>query len=65
MVKVSKKVLEQLETIRSGGTHNMFDYHGVMREAYDNGFYELVTWMVDNKKDYIRGIFQGFEEVQQ
>jgi len=65
MVKVSKKVLEQLETIRSGGTHNMFDYHGVMREAYDNGLYELVTWMVDNKKDYIRGIFQGFEEVQQ
>lgn len=65
MVKVSKKVLEQLETIRSGGTHNMFDYHGVMREAYDNGFHELVAWMVDNKEDYGRGIFQGFEEVQQ
>lgn len=65
MVKVSRKVLEQLETIRSGGTHNMFDYHGVMREAYDNGFHELVTWMVDNKEDYGRGIFQGFEEVQQ
>ena len=65
MVKVSKKVLEQLETIRSGGTHNMFDYHGVMREAYDSGFHELVAWMVDNKEDYGKGIFQGFEEVQQ
>lgn len=65
MIKVSKKVLEQLEAIRSGGTHNMFDYYGVMMEAYDNEFYELVTWMFNNEKDYIRGIFQGFEEVQQ
>lgn len=62
MIKVSKRVLEQLEAIRLEGKHNMFDYHGVMREAYDNEFYELVAWMADNKADYGKGIFQGFKE---
>lgn len=60
MVEVSQTVLDQLKAIRRGGKHNMLDYDGVMAEAFANEYHELVVWMHENKKDYARGVFEGF-----
>ena len=60
-IKVPKEVLAGLEEIRESGLTNMLDYHQVMRLAFDMRHYVLVDWMNDNKKLYVKGIFEGFE----
>lgn len=60
-VKVPVSVLEALEAIRKEGNVNMLDRQGVQIEASDAGEYETVIWIEDNKKEYSRGIFEGFE----
>lgn len=61
-IKVSKAVLEGLAFCRDSGKYNMFEFHNVHRLAFDNGYFETVDWMENNKNLYIRGIYQGFEE---
>lgn len=60
-IKVSKKVYEGLEFVRESGLTNMFDYHAVQHIAFDNNYYETVDWMENNKTEYAKGIFEGFE----
>jgi len=60
-VKVSSKVLEGLEAVRSSGQINMLDRPGVQKIAHDMGYHDTVLWIEENKKDYARGIFEGFE----
>ena len=60
-VKVSQKVLDGLEFVRDSGLTNMFDYNTVQRIAFDNDYFETVTWMEENKDVYVQGIFSGFE----
>ena len=60
-IGVPEQVLEDLKEIRESGKLNMFDYHGVMRIAHNNDIHETVLWMHDHKKEYGRGIFQGFK----
>lgn len=60
MVKVDKKVLEQLENIVNEGNYNMFNYHAVLEEASNLGYYALVDWMANNKEEYLNGILKGF-----
>lgn len=61
MITVPKKVLEQLDVIRTEGKFNMFEFNNVQREALEKRFFEAVTWMQDNKADYAKGILDGFK----
>lgn len=54
-----KKVQDQILAIRDTGLTNMFDVGMVQRLAFDRGFYELVAFVEDHKKEYINFIFTG------
>ena len=53
------KVKEQILAIRDTGLTNMFDLPVVQRLAYERDFYELVCWLEDHKKEYVRFILTG------
>ena len=53
------KVKEQILAIRDTGLTNMFDLPVVQRLAYERDFYELVCWIEDHKKEYVRFILTG------
>lgn len=56
---MDEKVKEQILAIRDTGLTNMFDLPVVQRLAYERDFYELVCWLEDNKKEYVRFILTG------
>ena len=56
---MTEKVREQILAIRDTGLTNMFDLPVVQRLAYDRGYYELVCWMEDHRKEYVRFIMTG------
>lgn len=33
--------------LQAKGTHNMLDYHGIRRTAYDDGLYEFIVYTED------------------
>lgn len=51
-VKIGQTALSQLLMIRDLGETNMFAFNTVQRIAYENDFYELVTWMEEHKDEY-------------
>ena len=53
------KVKEQILAIRDTGLTNMFDIPMVQRLAYDRGFYELVCWLEEHRKEYTHFILTG------
>ncbi len=53
------KVKEQILAIRDTGLTNMFDIPMVQRLAYDRGFYELVCWLEEHRKEYAHFILTG------
>ena len=53
------KVKEQILAIRDTGLTNMFDILMVQRLAYDRGFYELVCWIEEHRKEYTHFILTG------
>ena len=53
---MTDKIKEQILAIRDTGETNMFDITRVQRMAYDRGFYELVLFLEDPKKEYDRFI---------
>ena len=53
------KVKEQILAIRETGLTNMFDLPVVQRLAYERDFYELVCWLEDHQKEYVRFILTG------
>ena len=53
------KVKEQILAIRDTGFTNMFDLPVVQRLAYERDFYELVCWLEDHQKEYVRFILTG------
>lgn len=55
-------VREQIMEIRDSGRTNMLDVNAVMRIALDEGFYELVEFLLNHKKRYVRFIFTGEDE---
>lgn len=57
--EITKKVKEQILAIRDTGLTNMFDVPMVQRLAYDQDFFELVCWLEDHKKEYVRFIMYG------
>ena len=53
------KVKEQILAIRDTGLTNMFNLPVVQRLAYERDFYELVCWLEDHQKEYVRFILTG------
>ena len=53
------KVKEQILAIRDTGLTNMFDIPVVQRLAYDRGYYELVTYLEEHRKEYVHFILTG------
>ena len=56
---MNEKIREQLMLVRSSGRTNMFDTNAVQRIAFENGFYELVNFIEENKAVYVHFIMTG------
>ena len=56
---MNKKIKEQILAIRDTGLTNMFDVVAVQRIANDMGFYELVLFLEENRKEYAHFILTG------
>ena len=54
-------IKEQILAIRDTGLTNMIDVNMVRRLAFERDFYELVCWLEDHKKEYVRFIMYGEE----
>ena len=50
---MDEKIKEQILVIRDSGVTNMFDISRVQREAFNNGFYELIMYIENKKADYV------------
>lgn len=59
---MTQTIKEQILEIRDTGLTNMFDVNTVQRLAYERDFYELVTWLEEHRKEYVRFILTGEEE---
>lgn len=58
---MTEKIEEQILAIRDTGLTNMFDVNTVQRLAYERDFYELVLFLEENNKEYVRFILYGEE----
>ena len=58
---MDEKIKEQILVIRDSGVTNMFDVSRVQREAFNNGFYELIMYIENKKADYVHFILYGEE----
>ena len=58
---MDEKIKNQILTIRDTGLTNMFDLSAVQRIADEMDFYELVTFLDEDKAKYIRFILTGEE----
>ena len=59
---MTDKVKEQILAVRDTGLTNMFDLRTVQRIAYERDFYELVTFIEEEKAAYVRFILTGGTE---
>lgn len=59
---MTDKVQKQILAIRDTGLTNMFDVFAVQRLANDMGFYELVGYLEENRKEYAQFILTGNEK---
>ena len=59
---MTEKVKEQILAIRDTGLTNMFDIPMVQRLAYERDFFELVTYLEEHRKEYVRFILTGEAE---
>ena len=56
---MSEAVKEQILAIRDTGLTNMFDVRTVQRVANDRGFYELVVYLEEHRREYAHFILSG------
>jgi len=56
------KIKEQILAVRDTGETNMFDTNAVQRIAMREGFFELVCWIEEHKREYSRFIMTGETE---
>ena len=56
------KIKEQILAIRDTALTNMFDVNMVQRIAFDNDYFELVDFIEEHKKEYVKFILEGDEE---
>lgn len=58
---MTQTIKEQILAIRDTGLTNMFDLPMVQRLAFDRGFFELVTFIEEKRKEYVHFILHGEE----
>ena len=56
---MDKKVKKQILEIRDTGLTNMFDTNMVQFLANERGYYKLVVYLEEHKKEYVRFIMFG------
>jgi len=56
---MSETVKKQILAIRDTGLTNMFDVRTVQRIANDRGFYELVVYLEEHRREYAHFILTG------
>ncbi len=56
---MDEKVREQILAIRNTGLTNMFDVPTVQRLAFERNYFELVCYLEDHVKEYVRFILYG------
>ena len=56
---MSNTVRDQILAIRDTGRTNMLDVNMVQRIAFESGYYELVDYIEENRKEYVQFIFTG------
>lgn len=59
---MNETIRQQIITIRDTGRTNMFDVNTVQRIAFEYDFYELVEYIENNTKEYLRFILTGKTE---
>ena len=59
---MTDKIREQIMAIRDSGKSNMFDRCAVQRLAFEAGFYELVMYIEEHKREYANFILYGRED---
>ena len=58
---MTETIREQILAIRDTGLTNMFDVRTVQRLAFDRDFFELVCYLEEHRKEYVRFIMFGDE----
>ncbi|WP_274939962.1 DUF5049 domain-containing protein [Chordicoccus furentiruminis] len=58
---MTERIKEQILAIRETGETNMFDVPVVQRMAFDRNYYELVVFLEEHPKEYVRFILYGEE----
>ena len=61
---MTEKIRDQILVIRDTGLTNMFDLPMVQRLAYDRGYYELVIFLEEHRKEYTRFILTGEADME-
>lgn len=61
---MTEKVRDQILSIRDTGLTNMFDIPMVQQLAYDRGYYELVIFLEEHRKEYARFILTGEADME-
>ncbi len=59
---MTEEIKRQILEIRASGLTNMFDVKTVQRLAFERDFYELVNYLEENRKGYVRFILTGEED---
>lgn len=63
-IPVPQIVLNGLTAARDDGTYNMFEVNNVIRLLISMDHLEAASWVYNNQKLYVRGIFAGFRAVE-
>ena len=58
---MNETIKKQILAIRDTGLTNMFDVHMVQRLAFDRNYFELVIFLEEHRKEYVRYILYGDE----
>ena len=64
-VPIPADVFEGLEAVRRSGLTNMLDRPSVIEIADLWGYGETAEWLRTHRRDYVTGIFQGFQVVEE
>ena len=56
---MTEKIEEQILAVRDTGLTNMFDVNMVQRIANDMGFFELVVYLEEHRREYAHFILTG------
>ena len=58
---MNETIKNQILAIRDTGLTNMFDVNMVQRLAFDRNYFELVLFLEEHRKEYVRFILYGDE----